>query len=186
MPAEQVDPIYFDRTYFPRPCIGSGATPAVRAAAGSDARDRHAALGTFVLAGKEKLALIRVRDEALVLETLFIAEDVYSDAEIEEAVSETATKKPEVELAHQVIAGSRVVRADRARERLPPRSTRPPREEAKRRAACEAGAGAESYAGRDLMDALRQSVAEAKKRKAKTQPTRKRAATPKNAGAKKR
>ena len=62
-----------------------------------------AALGSFVLAGKEKLALIRVRDDALVLETLFVAEDVYSDAEIEEAVGDAKTKKPEVALALQVI-----------------------------------------------------------------------------------
>ena len=37
------------------------------------------------------------------LETLFVEEDVYSDAEIEEAVGDVTTKKQEVALALQVI-----------------------------------------------------------------------------------
>ena len=44
------------------------------------------AIGRFVLAGKEKLCLIRPKGDALALETLFLAEDVYSQAEIDEAV----------------------------------------------------------------------------------------------------
>ena len=52
------------------------------------------AIGRFVLAGKEKLCLIRPKGDALVLETLFVAEDVYSQAEIDEAAEEaTAPKK---------------------------------------------------------------------------------------------
>jgi len=39
-----------------------------------------------------------------VLETLFVSADVYSQAEIEEAVDDTTVKKPELELAQQVIA----------------------------------------------------------------------------------
>ena len=38
------------------------------------------------------------------LETLFVADDVYSEAEIEEAVEEATMKKQELELAQQVIA----------------------------------------------------------------------------------
>ena len=38
------------------------------------------------------------------LETLFVSADVYSQAEIEEAVDDTTVKKPELELAQQVIA----------------------------------------------------------------------------------
>jgi len=39
----------------------------------------------------------------LALETMFLAEDVNSQAEIEEAVGESEVKKPELELARQVI-----------------------------------------------------------------------------------
>ena len=53
--------------------------------------------------GRESLCLVRARGDALVLETLFLAEDVYSDAEIVEAVGTTEVKTPELALAHQII-----------------------------------------------------------------------------------
>ena len=62
------------------------------------------AIGRFVLAGKEKLCLIRPKGDALVLETLFVAEDVYSQAEIEEAAADAqAPKKAELDLARQLV-----------------------------------------------------------------------------------
>ena len=101
---EEVDPIYFDRTYFLVP-------------AGAEAQRRPyvllleamkqadvAALGRFVLAGKEKLALIRPMGDALALETLFVHEDVKDHAEIDEAVSSAEVKAPELDLAKQIIA----------------------------------------------------------------------------------
>jgi DNA end-binding protein Ku len=101
---EEVDPIYFDRTYFLVP-------------AGAEAQRRPyvllleamkqadvAALGRFVLAGKEKLALIRPMGDALALETLFVHEDVKDHAEIDEAVSTAEVKGPELDLAKQIIA----------------------------------------------------------------------------------
>jgi DNA end-binding protein Ku len=101
---EEVDPVYFDRTYFLVP-------------AGAEAQRRPyvllleamkdsgvAALGRFVLAGKEKLCLIRPMGEALALETLFIHDDVKDHAEIDEAVAGSAVKKPELDLAKQIIA----------------------------------------------------------------------------------
>ena len=62
-----------------------------------------AALGRFVRAGRESLCLVRAKDDALALETLFLAEDVYSPAEIAEAVEETKVKKSELDLARQII-----------------------------------------------------------------------------------
>ena len=62
-----------------------------------------AAMGRFVQQGREKLCLIRPKGDALALETLFLSADVYSQAEIEEAVEETTVKKPELALAQQVI-----------------------------------------------------------------------------------
>src|SRR5262245_66450938 len=62
-----------------------------------------AAIGLFVLRGNETFCLIRPSGEALVLETLFLAEDVRSQAEIEEAVGETSVKDAELGLARQVI-----------------------------------------------------------------------------------
>ena len=39
------------------------------------------------------------------LETLYLAEDVYSQAEIDEAMDETDVKKPELDLARQIVEG---------------------------------------------------------------------------------
>ena len=62
-----------------------------------------AALGRMVIRGNENLVLIRPKGEALVLETLFLAEDVRSQAEIDEAVEAVDVKEPELELARQLI-----------------------------------------------------------------------------------
>ena len=51
-------------------------------------RPSTAALGRFVRAGRESLCLVRAKGDALALETLFLAEDVYSQAEISEAVED--------------------------------------------------------------------------------------------------
>ena len=103
VPVEQVDPIWRDRTYFLVP----GAAPAqrrpYRLLLEAMRETGTGALGRFVRTGRESLCLVRSRGDSLVLETLFLAEDVYSDAEISEAVGTTEVKKPELALAHQII-----------------------------------------------------------------------------------
>jgi DNA end-binding protein Ku len=100
---EQVDPIWYDRTYFVVP----GPTEAARrpyVLLLEAMRDESVcAIGRFVQAGKEKLALIRPMGEGLALETLFINEDVSSSAEIDEAVGTAEVKKPELDLARQIV-----------------------------------------------------------------------------------
>jgi DNA end-binding protein Ku len=67
-------------------------------------QEQVGAIGRFVLAGKEKLCLIRPMGDALALETLFVHDDVKDHAEIDEAVSGSEVKGPELELAKQIIA----------------------------------------------------------------------------------
>jgi DNA end-binding protein Ku len=62
-----------------------------------------AAVGRMVIRGNENIVLIRPKGDALVLETLFLAEDVRSQAEIDEAVEAVDVKEPELELARQLI-----------------------------------------------------------------------------------
>lgn len=102
--AAQVDPIFFDRTYFLVPAQAPAARRPYVLLLNAMRETGMAALGRFVQQGREKLCLIRPKGDTLALETLFLAADVYSQAEIEEAVEETAVKKPELELARQVIA----------------------------------------------------------------------------------
>ena len=189
VPENEVDPIYFDRTYFLVPATAPAQRRPYALLLEAMRETKMAALGSFVLAGKEKLALIRVRDDALVLETLFVAEDVYSDAEIEEAVGDGKAKKQEVALALQVIdslAGEfnpselvsdyrrdlRALLEEKLAGAPPAKPEAEPEEEAP---------------VIDLMEALRKSVADAKKTKetqaekpaAKKAPARKRVAAKK-------
>jgi DNA end-binding protein Ku len=103
VPASEVDPMFFDRHYFLVP----GSTAAQRRPyvllLEAMQETETAAIGRFVRSGRENLCLVRARDHALVLETMFVAEDVYSSAEISEAVEEASVKDTELELARQVI-----------------------------------------------------------------------------------
>ncbi len=100
---DSVDPIFFDRTYFLVPEAGAAQRRPYVLLLEAMRETGTAALGRFVRAGRESLCLVRAKDDALVLETLFLAEDVHSQAEISEAVADTDAKKPELELARQII-----------------------------------------------------------------------------------
>jgi len=101
---DQVDPVYFDRTYYLAPAGAAAARRPYVLLLRAMTETGMAAIGKFVLWGKENLCLIRPHGDTLALETLFFAEDVRSRAEIEEAVAETDVKEPELELARQVVA----------------------------------------------------------------------------------
>src|SRR5512134_299736 len=98
-----VDPVYFDRTYFLVPASASAQRRPYVLLLEAMRQTGTAAIGRFVRAGRESLCLVRAKDDALALETLFLAEDVFSQAEISEAVGETDVKDSELELARQVI-----------------------------------------------------------------------------------
>jgi DNA end-binding protein Ku len=100
---EEVDPIFFDRTYYLAPARETAARRPYVLLLRAMQETGKAALGRFVRGGSEHLCLIRPKGDALALETIFLAEDVNSQAEIEESVEEADVKKAELELARQVI-----------------------------------------------------------------------------------
>ncbi|HEY3207129.1 MAG TPA: Ku protein [Gaiellaceae bacterium] len=100
----EVDPIYFDRTYFLAPADAPAQRRPYVLLLEAMKETGMAAVGTFVRQGAEHFCLIRPKGEALALETLFLAEDVRSQAEVEEAVQEIEVNDAELELARQVIA----------------------------------------------------------------------------------
>ena len=105
VPLADVDPVWMDRTYFLVP----GAAPAQRRPYKLllEAMEEAGvgAIGRLVRSGRESLCLVRSRGKGLVLETLYLAEDVYSQAEIDEAMDATDVKGPELELARQIVQG---------------------------------------------------------------------------------
>ncbi len=103
VPLAQVDPLYFDRGYFLAPAPDPvGRRPYALLLKALQDTDM-AAIGSFVLWGKQNLCLVRSLAGALVLETLYYPEDIRSDAEIREAVEEAEIKAPELEMARQLV-----------------------------------------------------------------------------------
>ena len=162
-------PIFFDRTYFLVPAQAPAARRPYVLLLNAMRESGMAAIGRFVRRGRETLCLIRPKGDALALETLYLAEDVYSQAEIEEAVEETEVKQPELELAQQVIASlagdfdPAELQSDYRRD-----LTRAARGEARRRGDHGAGAGR----GRDAGDRPDGSAARERGRGAGKQPAR--------------
>jgi len=103
VPLAEVDPIYFDRGYYLAPAADPvGRRPyALLLRALQDTG--MAAVGRFVLWGKENLCLVRPLDDTIVLETLYYAEDIRSAAEITEAVEEIEVNEPELAMARQLV-----------------------------------------------------------------------------------
>ena len=163
---EEVDPIFFDRTYYLAPARDTAARRPYVLLLRAMQETGKAALGRFVRGGSEHLCLIRPKGDALALETMFLAEDVNSQAEIEESVEESDVKKAELDLARQVIdslAGEfdadeltseyRQNLRQMLEAKLAGQEIVVPEEEEKETPVV------------DLMDALRQSVAEVSERK---------------------
>ena len=182
--ASHVDPIFFDRTYFLVPAQETAARRPYVLLLNAMNESGMAALGRFVQQGREKLCLIRPKGDALALETLFLAADVYSQAEIEEAVEETTVKEPELALAQQVIeslAGEfdpSELHSDYRRDLKALLEAKLAGEEI-----ATAPEPAEEAPTVDLMEALRRSVEEAKSAKQAGNGAAKKKAAPKKASA---
>jgi DNA end-binding protein Ku len=100
---DEVDPVYLDRTYYLAPATAPAARRPYVLLLEAMRQAGMGAIGRFVLRGAEYFCLIRPKGDALALETLFLAEDVRSQVEIEEAVNGTEVKEAELELASQVM-----------------------------------------------------------------------------------
>jgi DNA end-binding protein Ku len=182
--ASQVDPIFFDRTYFLVPAQAPAARRPYVLLLAAMSETGMAAIGRFVQQGKEKFCLIRPKGDALALETLFLAADVYSQAEIDEAVGEAEVKQPELDLARQVIAS---LAADFEPDDLQSDYRRDLRALLEAKIAGEEISMPEPVAETpviDLMEALRRSVADAQARKPDgSKPAPKKASRPRKTAA---
>jgi len=187
VPLDQVDPVFYDRTYYLAPASAAAQRRPYVLLLRAMQETGMGAQGRFILRGQENFCLIRPRGDALALETLFVAEDVRSQVEIEEAVGEAAVKDAELELARQVIdslAGEfepTELESEYRRDLRSMLEAKLAGEEIKRPEPV-----AEEAPVIDLMEALRQSVSEVQKTKpaakaksGRSDGTRKRAAAAK-------
>lgn len=100
VPLAQVDPIYFERSYYLGP--DKGGEKAYRLLTDTMAQVGKVALAKFVLRGKENLVIIRPMGNGLMMHTMYFANEVRSFDEIPKA--ETAKITPaETNLAVRLI-----------------------------------------------------------------------------------
>jgi DNA end-binding protein Ku len=166
VPLDEVDPVFYDRTYYLAPASNAAQRRPYVLLLRAMQETGMGAQGRFILRGQENFCLIRPRGDALALETLFVAEDVRSQEEIEEAVGEAAVKDAELELARQVIDS---LAGDFDPDELESEYRRDLRSMLEAKLAGEEIKRPEPVAEEapvvDLMEALRQSVSEAQKAK---------------------
>jgi DNA end-binding protein Ku len=162
---DDVDPIYFDRTYYLSPAEPPAQRRPYVLLLRAMQEANVAAIGKFVLWGKENLCLIRPLGDALALETLFFAEDIRPRAEIDDAVGETEVNDPELDMARQLVSslvGEFVPEEFENVYRGELRAMLEAKLEGKEITVPEPTPVAPVI---DLMDALKQSVAQAKKQR---------------------
>jgi DNA end-binding protein Ku len=100
---EEVDPVYYDRTYYVAPQEAANKPYTLLLEALKETG--KAAVGKIVLSSKEHLVLLRPSGDALAIELLFYPEDVRisTQEEIEDIVHDTKVSKPELDMAKQLV-----------------------------------------------------------------------------------
>jgi DNA end-binding protein Ku len=158
---ENIDPVFFDKAYYAVPAQGAENAYLLLLRALQDAG--RIGIGRFVLRTKPHLVAVRPMDRVLALETLYFGDEVRDVAPLARNLEGRAVKPREVELARQLVEAmatdwdpSRF--ADEYREEL----LRMIAERTPQRIEEESPARATGGRIGDLMDALRQSVEDAK------------------------
>jgi DNA end-binding protein Ku len=101
VPLQEVDPVYFEKTYYIGP--GKGGEKPYRLLTEAMASTNRVALAKFVMRGKENLVLIRPSQGRLMLHGMYFADEVRSFNEIE--VGNAEIRPGELDLAVRLIEG---------------------------------------------------------------------------------
>ncbi|HEX4432433.1 MAG TPA: Ku protein [Frankiaceae bacterium] len=100
---DEIDPIYFNKAYYLAPA-GEENKKTYALLRDAMAKTNRAAIGNFVMHGKEHLAAIRASGNTLVLETLFFADEVRDSKEmLDNLPGKTSFRKGELNMATQLV-----------------------------------------------------------------------------------
>jgi len=184
VPYEEIDPIYFERTYFLGPQDGGEKVYSLLREA--MAQSELAAIGKYVMRDKQHLGCLRIREGVITLEKMFFDDEIRPVDEI--APGKAKVSKPELEMAVALIDQFKS-KFDPGRYHDTYRKSLLELIEAKRKGkTITAVPAAEDDEPADLLAALKASVDAAKKSKgsvrAKRPPARKKPAARKRARAK--
>jgi DNA end-binding protein Ku len=99
VPYDEIDPIYFERTYYLGPAAGGEKVYALLREALEESK--LSGIGTYVMRDKQHLGALRVREGVIVLERMYFADEVRPTEEIE--VPDASVGKRELQMARQLI-----------------------------------------------------------------------------------
>jgi DNA end-binding protein Ku len=102
VPVEKVDPVFFERAYYLGPDKAGGR--AYRLLAKALEETGRAAIAKYATRGKAYVVMLLSRDGLIMMEQLHYADEVRSSSEVPR--EEGDVKKPELELAKQLVAAS--------------------------------------------------------------------------------
>jgi DNA end-binding protein Ku len=94
---EQIDPIYFDRSYYMSPNEGGGKAYSLLRKALQESQ--KVGLAKIIIRSKEQLAVIRVYENLLVMETIHFPDEVRSASDVPAIPSEDKVTKRELDTA---------------------------------------------------------------------------------------
>src|SRR3984957_14976505 len=100
LPLSEVDPIYFETSYYLESDRGGGK--AYRLLTDAMTTTERVAIGRYTMRGKEHLVVPRPYEQGLMLHTLYYADEVKSAAEFDRSVNESS-KENELSLAKRLI-----------------------------------------------------------------------------------
>jgi DNA end-binding protein Ku len=161
-----IDPVYFEKSYIVAPQRGAEKPYALLLVAME--RSGRAGIGRFVLRTKPHLVAIRPANGTLALETLFFGDEVREARRLVGDAGAAEVSERELELAQKLIATLNTTwnpeaYADTYREELLERiAQKAPTQISEERAAAPSGSQVEA-----LMDALKASVEQAKRKQPK-------------------
>ena len=99
VPLKKVDPIYFEKSYYPR--ARRRWCPPVRLLVAAMRQTGRAALARYAARGKDYLVLVRPFEDGLVMQQLYYGNEVRAFSEV--PVDEAEIKDGELELAVQLV-----------------------------------------------------------------------------------
>jgi DNA end-binding protein Ku len=100
VPLAQVDPIYFEKTYYLGP--DKGGEKAYRLLSDAMTKTERVALAKFCMRGKESLVLIRSAQKGLMLHFMYFADEVRDFGEVDKG-DDAKIKPGEMDLANRLI-----------------------------------------------------------------------------------